>query len=155
MKIFNEFKKFLARGNVIDLAVAVIIGAAFGQIVNSLVKDVIMPPIGLLLGKVDFSNLFINLSGHTYDSLDEAQKAGAPTINYGLFLNNVINFLIIAFVIFLVVKAVNRTPFKKPAVPATKNCPYCFSSIPVKATKCPHCTADLPDEETETQPARH
>lgn len=146
MKIFREFKSFIARGNVIDLAVAVIIGAAFGQIVNSLVKDIVMPPIGLLLGKVDFSNLYINLSGKTYSSLDAAQKAGAPTINYGLFINNVINFLIIAAVIFLMVRLINRTPLKKPASPETKLCPYCLSSIPVKATRCPHCTSQLSEQ---------
>lgn len=151
MKVVNEFKKFLARGNVIDLAVAVIIGAAFGQIVNSLVKDIVMPPIGLLLGKVDFSSLYLNLSGHAYSSLAAAQKAGAPTINYGIFINHVINFLIISVVIFFAIKVLNKTTVKKPAAPATKTCPYCFSSIPVKATKCAHCTADLPNEEQ--QPA--
>lgn len=146
MKTLNEFKKFLARGNVIDLAVAVIIGAAFGQIVSSLVKDIVMPPIGLLLGKVDFSSLYINLSGHVYSSLNAAQKAGAPTINYGLFINNVINFLIVSFVIFMAVKVLNKTSLQKAKPVATKTCPYCLSSIPIKATKCAHCTADLPDD---------
>lgn len=145
MKIFDEFKKFLARGNVIDLAVGIIVGTAFGQIVSSLVKDVVMPPIGLLLGKVDFSNLYINLTGHPYPNLAAAQKAGAPTINYGLFLNHVINFLIIAFVIFFAVRLINKFSLKKEDSATTKSCPYCFSSIPVQATKCAHCTADLPD----------
>ncbi|SFG68505.1 large conductance mechanosensitive channel protein MscL [Sporolactobacillus nakayamae] len=155
MKTLNEFKKFLARGNVIDLAVAVIIGAAFGQIVSSLVKDIVMPPIGLLLGKVDFSSLYINLSGHAYDSLNAAQKAGAPTINYGLFINNVINFLIVSFVIFMAIKVLNKTSLKKAKPAATKTCPYCLSSIPIKATKCAHCTADLPDDAEQEQVSSH
>ncbi|MCO7176015.1 large conductance mechanosensitive channel protein MscL [Sporolactobacillus kofuensis] len=147
VKTVNEFKKFLARGNVIDLAIAVIIGAAFGQIVNSLVKDIIMPPIGLILGQVDFSNLYLNLSGHDYSSLSAAQKAGAPTINYGLFINYIINFLIISIVIFFAVKALNRITPRKADAPSTKTCPYCLSSIPINATKCAHCTSDLPDAE--------
>ncbi|QAA22128.1 large conductance mechanosensitive channel protein MscL [Sporolactobacillus terrae] len=146
MKTLDEFKKFLARGNVIDLAIGVIIGTAFGKIVSSLVTDVIMPPIGLLLGKVDFSSLYINLSGHTYSSLEAAKKAGAPTINYGVFINNVINFIIIAFVIFCAIKMLQKATPKKETAVITKTCPYCFSSIPIKATKCAHCTADLPDE---------
>ncbi|RYM06231.1 large conductance mechanosensitive channel protein MscL [Sporolactobacillus sp. THM7-7] len=145
MKLFNEFKKFLARGNIIDLAVAVIVGGAFGQIVHSLVKDVVMPPIGLLLGKVDFSSLYVNLSGRHFDSLSEAQKAGAPTINYGLFLNSVINFLIIALVIFLALKLVNHVHAKKAEAKTTKSCPFCYSEIPIQAVKCPHCTSDLPE----------
>ncbi|WP_100487441.1 large conductance mechanosensitive channel protein MscL [Sporolactobacillus pectinivorans] len=147
MKTLAEFKKFLSRGNVIDLAVAVIIGAAFGQIINSLVKDIVMPPIGLLLGKVDFSSLYINLSGHAYGSLAAAQRAGAPTINYGTFLNTVINFLIIALIIFFAVKIVDKASHKKTASPTTKTCPYCLSLIPLRATKCPHCTADLPAQD--------
>ncbi|MFC7370219.1 large conductance mechanosensitive channel protein MscL [Fictibacillus iocasae] len=142
--MWQEFKTFIMRGNVIDLAVGVIIGAAFSKIVTSLVEDVIMPPIGLLLGKVDFSNLYVNLSGKGYSSLAEAQKAGAATINYGLFFNSLINFLIIAVVIFLVVKQVNR--FKKQEEvkePDTKECPYCLSQIPLRARKCQCCTADL------------
>ncbi|MCL1631080.1 large conductance mechanosensitive channel protein MscL [Sporolactobacillus sp. CPB3-1] len=142
----NEFRKFLARGNVIDLAVAVIIGSAFGQIVSSLVKDIVMPPIGLLLGRVDFSSLYLNLSGHAYSSLSAAQKAGAPTINYGLFLNHVINFFIISLVIFFAIKILSRTAHKQETETTTKQCPYCLSTIPVKATKCAHCTADLPDQ---------
>lgn len=147
MKILGEFRKFLARGNVIDLAVGVIVGTAFGQIVSSLVKDVVMPPIGLLLGKVDFSNLYINLTGHAYKNLAAGQKAGAPTINYGLFLNQVINFLIIALVIFLTVRMINRFSVKKAAPQKTKKCPYCQSSIPVAATKCAYCTSDLVEEQ--------
>jgi large conductance mechanosensitive channel len=142
--MIKEFREFILRGNVLDLAIAVIIGGAFGKIITSFVNDIIMPPIGLLLGGVDFSNLFINLSGQAYDSLAAAQEAGAPTINYGLFLNTVIDFIIIALVIFFVIKAANR--MKKPAVPAamtTKECPYCFTEIPIKATRCPHCTTQL------------
>ncbi|MBN1537825.1 MAG: large conductance mechanosensitive channel protein MscL [Anaerolineales bacterium] len=143
--MLKEFKDFIMRGNVLDLAVAVVIGAAFGNIVTSFVNDIIMPPIGLLLGNVDFSNLFINLSGMPYQSLAEAQNAGAPTINYGLFLNTIINFLIIALAIFLVVRTANRLqkPKEAPAEPATKDCPFCLSSVPEKATRCPHCTSQL------------
>ncbi len=147
--MWKEFKAFVMRGNVLDLAVAVIIGGAFGKIVTSLVNDVIMPPIGFLLGKVDFSNLFLNLSGTHYASLAEAQAAGAPTINYGLFLNTVIDFLIVAGVIFLVIRAVGRLQRPqeaKPAEPTTKECPYCLSVIPIRATRCAHCTSQL--EET-------
>jgi len=143
--MLKEFKEFIMRSNVLDLAVAVIIGAAFGKIVTSFVNDIIMPPIGLLLGKVDFSNLFINLSGTPYKSLAEAQSAGAPTLNYGLFLNTVIDFLIVSFIIFLVIRMANRLPKPKEAAaePTTKECPYCFTSIPIKATRCPHCTSQL------------
>ena len=142
--MFKEFKAFIMRGNVLDLAVAVIIGAAFGKIVSSLVNDVLMPPLGLLLGKMDFSSLFINLSGKDYSSLASAKAAGAATINYGLFLNAVIDFLIVAFVIFLVIRAANRLQRPKPApAPAAKECPYCFSNIPTKATRCPACTSEL------------
>jgi len=142
--MFKEFKAFIMRGNVVDLAVGIVIGGAFGQIVSSLVKDIIMPPIGLLLGKVDFSNLFISLSG-PYPSLAEAQTAGAATINYGLFLNTVINFLIVGLAIFLLVRAVNRMQPPPPltAAPSTKECPYCFTMIPLPATRCPHCTSEL------------
>ncbi len=133
------------RGSMIDLAVGIIIGAAFGKIVTSLVNDIIMPPIGLLLGRVDFSNLFIDLSGNNYLTLAEAKEAGAATLNYGLFINTVIDFLIVAFVIFLLIRQINR--FKRqeevPSAPDTKECPYCISVISVKATKCPNCTADL------------
>jgi len=142
--VLKEFKEFAMKGNVLDMAIGIIIGAAFGKIITSLVGDVIMPPIGLILGRVDFSSLFLNLSGTHYDSLAAAKTAGAATINYGLFLNNVVDFLIVAFVIFLVVRQVNR--WKKPvpaAAPATKECPYCFSAIPMKATRCPNCTSEL------------
>jgi large conductance mechanosensitive channel len=140
----KEFKEFVMRGNVMDMAVGIIIGAAFGRIVTSLVNDLIMPPIGLILGKVDFSSLFLPLSSTHYESLAAAKAAGAPTINYGIFLNAVIDFLIVAFVIFLVVKQVNRlkkTPAAAP--PNTKDCPYCKTSIPIGAVRCPNCIADL------------
>jgi len=143
--MFKEFKTFIMRGNVLDLAIAVIIGGAFGKIVTSFVNDIIMPPIGLFLGNVDFNNLFLNLSGTPYSSLAEAKKAGVPTINYGIFLNTLIDFLIIALVIFLVVRFANKLQFAKPApAPATtKECPYCFSTISMKATRCPNCTSEL------------
>jgi large conductance mechanosensitive channel len=143
--MFKEFKNFILRGNVMDLAVGVIIGAAFGKIVTSLVSDILMPPIGLLLGKVDFSNLFINLSGQTFTSLADAQKAGAPTINYGLFLNNVINFVIMALVIFILIRAVSRMTKKeeKPVEITMRDCPYCMTSISKKASRCPHCTSEI------------
>lgn len=142
--MFREFKEFAMRGNVVDLAVGVIIGAAFGAIVTSLVNDIIMPPIGLALGGLDFKDLFVSLNGQTYPTLAAAKTAGAPVLAYGSFLNTVINFLIIAFAIFLLVKQVNR--FQKPAPVAaatTKDCPYCFSVIPLKAIRCPNCTSDL------------
>jgi large conductance mechanosensitive channel len=145
--LLKEFREFVMRGNVVDLAVGFIIGAAFGKIVTSFVGDILMPPIGLALGKVDFSNLFVNLSGSTYASLADAQAAGAPTINYGLFINTLINFIIIAFVLFLVIRMMNRmqrTKEQPPAEPTTRDCPYCFSSIPIKAVKCPHCTSEIP-----------
>ena len=145
--MLKEFKAFIMRGNVLDLAVAVIIGGAFGAIVNSLVNDILMPPLGLLLGNVDFSNLFLNLSGQEYASLADAKKAGAATINYGLFLNAIVSFLIVALAIFMVVKAANKMqkpPVEAPpAPPSTKDCPYCCSSIPMKATRCPNCTSEL------------
>jgi large conductance mechanosensitive channel len=144
--MINEFKKFILRGNVLDLAVAVIIGAAFGKIITSLVNDILMPPIGLLLGNVDFSNLYVNISGRTYANLAEAKTAGAATINYGIFLNNVIDLLIVASVIFLLVQAANRLQqFNKPKTmePTTKDCPYCLSKIPTKAAKCAYCTSKI------------
>ena len=144
--MLDEFKKFIMRGNVLDLAVAVILGASFGAIVNSLVNDIIMPPIGLALGKVDFSNLFINLSGTPYATLAAAKQAGAATINYGVFLNSVISFLIVALVVFLIIRQVNRAtakPAPPPAAPTTKECPYCASTISIKATRCPECTSTL------------
>jgi large conductance mechanosensitive channel len=145
--MWKEFKAFILRGNVLDLAVAVIIGGAFGAIVNSFVNDIIMPPIGLLLGKVDFSNLFISLDGQTYESLAAAKEAGAASINYGLFINTIINFLIVALAIFVIIRAANRLMPKKaevPAEPATKDCPFCATAIPLKATRCPNCTSQLP-----------
>ena len=145
MGMLKEFKEFAVRGNVLDLAVGVIVGAAFGKIVSSLVDDVIMPPIGLILGHVDFTSLFVNLSGKPYPSLAAAKAAGAPTINYGVFLNNVVTFLIVAFVVFLIVKQFNRIRRgeEKPAEKTTKECPYCLSAIPLQATRCPHCTSEL------------
>ena len=142
--MLREFKEFIARGNVIDLAVAVVIGAAFGKIVASLVEGVIMPPIGLALGNADFSNLFIDLSGKRPASLAEAQLQGLPVIAYGQFINDVINFLIIAFIIFLIVKAVNRLRAAPPPPPNTKDCPYCLTAIPLGAKRCAACCADLP-----------
>jgi large conductance mechanosensitive channel len=144
--MLKEFKEFALKGNVVDLAIGVIIGVAFNAIVSSLVKDIIMPPIGKLLGGMDFSNLFIVLGAGNYTSLKAAQDAGAATINYGVFLNTVINFLIIAIVLFFVVKAINamkRAPAPAPAAPTTKDCPFCATAIPIKATRCPNCTSNL------------
>ena len=147
-KMAQEFKQFILRGNVIDLAVGIIIGVAFGAIVTSLVNDIIMPPIGKLLGNVDFSSLFINLSDTSYKSLAEAKAAGAPVIAYGNFINTVINFLIIALVLFIIIRVVNRLMRKEcpapPPPPPAKNCPFCLTSVPVKATRCPACTSQLP-----------
>jgi large conductance mechanosensitive channel len=140
--MLKEFKEFAMKGNVLDMAIGVIIGGAFGKIITSLVSDVLMPPLGLLLGKVDFSSLFLNLSGTPQPSLAAAKAAGAPTVNYGVFLQTVLDFIIIAFVIFMLVKQVNR--LKTPAAtsaPTTKDCPLCLSTIPIKATKCAHCTS--------------
>jgi large conductance mechanosensitive channel len=142
--MLKEFKEFAKRGNVLDMAVGVIIGAAFGQIVNSFVQDIMMPPIGRLLGHVDFSNLFITLSGAHYDTLAQAKAAGAATLNYGVFLNTIINFLIVAFAVFLLVRQVNRmVPPPAAAPPTTRDCPYCLSAVPLKAVKCAHCTSEL------------
>jgi large conductance mechanosensitive channel len=143
--MLSEFKTFLQRGNVVDLAVAVVIGAAFGAIVTSFVNDVLMPPIGLALGHINFADLFINLSGTAYPSVAAAKAAGAPTINYGVFLNTVINFIIIAFVVFLLVRSINRLTTKPApaAAPTTKECQFCALSIPIKARRCPHCTSEL------------
>jgi len=140
--MFKEFRNFIMRGNVLDLAVAVIIGAAFGKIVTSLVGDILMPPLGLALKHVDFSNLFIDLSGGNHATLAEAKAAGDVTLGYGMFLNNVIDFLIVAFVIFLIIQQANR--LKKPAAaPSTKECPFCHTTIPLAATRCPNCTSNL------------
>jgi large conductance mechanosensitive channel len=146
MGMIKEFKEFAVKGNVLDLAVGVIIGAAFGKIVSSLVDDILMPPIGLLLGKVDFANLFWNLGEKPVATVAAAKAAGVPTVNYGIFLNNVISFLIVAFVVFLIVKQFNRLRRQEPApavAPTTRECPYCLSTIPLKATRCPHCTSEL------------
>jgi large conductance mechanosensitive channel len=140
--MLKEFKEFAMRGNVMDMAIGIIIGAAFGKIISSLVSDVLMPPIGKLMGGVDFSNLFISLSGGSHASLEAAKAAGAATINYGVFINTVIDFVIVAFVIFLFVKAMNKAKRKQAATeaaPTTKSCPECMMEIPVKATRCGHC----------------
>jgi large conductance mechanosensitive channel len=147
--MLKEFKEFAMRGNVVDMAVGIIIGAAFGTIVKSLVSDVIMPPIGLLLGNVNFENLFIVLKqgmiAAPYASLAEAQEAGAVTVNYGTFINTIISFIIVAFAVFLLIRNINKLKREKkaPAEPTTKECPYCFSNIPIKATRCPNCTSQL------------
>ncbi|WP_010240257.1 large conductance mechanosensitive channel protein MscL [Clostridium arbusti] len=141
--MWKDFKKFALKGNVIDLAVAVIIGAAFGKIVTSLVNDIIMPPLGLVLGKVDFTELYINLGSKSYTSLAQAKAAGAPTINFGVFLNNIIQFLIIAFSIFIVIKQLDRFKKKEEKVKVEKKCPYCYTNISIEATRCPHCTSVL------------
>ena len=143
-KMLKEFKEFALRGNVLDMAIGIILGVAFGRIVTSFVEDILMPPLGLLLGKVDFSNLFLSLTGRHFDTIAAAKAAGAPTLNYGLFVNHILNFLIVAFAIFLLVRQVNR--LKRPAeaaAPATRECPLCLSPIPLKATKCAHCTAEV------------
>lgn len=142
--MFKEFKEFIARGSVMDLAIGIVIGAAFGKIITSFVSDILMPPIGLVLGKVDFSNLYINLSGGHYDTLKAAKEAGAATINYGLFLGTIVDFLIVAFAIFLVIRQINRMKRKQEeAAPDTKECTYCRSNISINAIKCPHCTSEL------------
>ena len=142
--MFGEFKQFIQRGNVVDLAVGVVIGVAFGKIVTSFVEDILMPPIGLALGNVDFSNLFINLSGKDYPSVAAAKAAGAATLNYGIFFNSILNFVIIAFAVFLLVRQINRMQSPAPAAaPSTKDCPYCLSAIPLKAMKCAHCTSEV------------
>ena len=142
--MLKEFKEFAMKGNVIDMAVGIIIGAAFGKIVTSFVNDILTPPIGRVIGKMDFSNLFINLSGQEYASLAEAKKAGAATINYGVFLNATIDFVIVAFALFLLIRQINRLKRQQPAAaPTVKDCSYCFSSIPLKAVRCPQCTSEL------------
>jgi len=144
--MLKEFKEFAMRGNVMDMAIGIILGAAFGKIVSSFVGDLLMPPIGMLLGNVDFSSLFLVLGGGSYGSLAEAKEAGAATLNYGVFINTVLDFLIVAFAIFIVVRQMNRLKKKEeapPAAPTTKDCPHCLSSIPIKATRCAHCTSQL------------
>ena len=143
--MLKEFREFAMRGNVVDMAVGIVIGAAFGKIVSSLVSDIIMPPIGVLLGGVDFSEIYLNLSGGDYASLAAAQEAGAATMNFGVFINTVLDFVIVAFAIFMVIRAMNRMKRKEeaPAEVTTKECPRCLSEIPIKATRCAHCTTDL------------
>jgi len=141
--MFKEFKQFAMRGNVIDLAVGVIIGAAFGAVVTSMVNDVIMPPIGKLMGNVDFKDFFVALDGGAYRTLEEVKKAGVPAIAYGNFINTIINFLIVAFAVFLLVRQVNRFSAPPPAAATMKDCRFCGMSIPIKATRCPHCTSEL------------
>ena len=144
MGMVKEFRDFAMRGNVLDMAIGIILGLAFGKIVTSLVNDIIMPPVGMLLGGVDFTNMFISLTAQPFASLAEAQAAGAPTINYGVFINTVLDFLIVAFVIFLLVRQINKLKKEEEAaLPNTKDCPYCKESIPLQATRCPHCTSEL------------
>ncbi len=143
MIVLNEFKAFIMRGNVLDLAVAVIMGGAFGAMVNSLVNDIIMPVVGRLTGGVDFTNLFINLSGGSYSSLADAKKAGAATINYGVFINTIITFLIVGFVMFMIIRAANQLQRKPAPAPTTKTCPFCRSMIAIDATRCAFCTSQL------------
>jgi large conductance mechanosensitive channel len=142
--MLGEFREFAMHGSMLDMAVGIIIGAAFGRVVSSLVSDVLMPPIGLFTGHSDFSNRFINLSGHAYATLAEAKAAGAATINYGVFLNALFDFLIVAFVVFMLIRQVNRLKNEQQAtIPTTRDCPFCFSAIAIKATRCPHCTSAL------------
>jgi large conductance mechanosensitive channel len=143
--MLSEFKEFITRGNVLDLAIGLVMGAAFAAVVTSLVNDIVMPPIGYLLGGVNFADLFISLDGQEYESLVAAQDAGAATINYGLFINAIIIFLVVSFVIFLIIKAVNRAQREEeaPAAPTTKECPYCQSEINIDATRCAYCTSQL------------
>ncbi len=142
--VFREFRAFAMRGSMLDMAVGIIVGAAFGRVVSSLVSDIVMPPIGLLTGRSDFSNKFINLSGHVYATLAEAKSAGAATINYGVFLNALSDFLIAALVVFMLIRQVNRLKSEQEeSVAATRDCPFCLSSVAIKATRCPHCTSAL------------
>ncbi|MDO8520056.1 MAG: large conductance mechanosensitive channel protein MscL [Deltaproteobacteria bacterium] len=145
--MFKEFKEFALKGNATDMAVGIIIGGAFGKVVSSLVSDIIMPPIGILLGKIDFANFYFNLSGGRYPTLAQAKAAGAATVNYGFFLNTALDFVIVAFAVFLMVKQINKLRRRPQAIiPTIKECPLCFSSISVKAVKCPHCTGNLNDQ---------
>jgi large conductance mechanosensitive channel len=142
--VLKEFKKFIRQGNVIDMAVGFVIGAAFGKVASSFINDIVMPPIGLLLGKVDFANLYVNLSGQTFESLAKAKEAGAPVIAYGIFINAVIEFLIVALAIFFVIRQINKLKSRPaPASPTTKECPFCLSTVPLKATRCPNCTSEI------------
>jgi large conductance mechanosensitive channel len=147
--MFKEFREFAVKGNVIDMAVGIIVGAAFGKIVTSFVSDLLMPPLGLLLGKMDFSNLFIDLSGQHHGSIAAAKAAGAATLNYGIFINTVIDFLIVAFAVFLLIRQVNKLKRQPPAAaPTSKDCPYCASAIPIQASRCPNCTSQLTPSST-------
>jgi large conductance mechanosensitive channel len=148
--MFREFKEFAIRGNVVDLAVGLIIGAAFGKIVTSFVNDILMPPIGLLLGRVNFENLFVTLGGPSYASLAEAKAAGAPTVNYGVFINNVLDFILVAFAVFLLIRWINRLRRHPEAAPTptTRSCPYCLSTIPLQAIRCPQCTSEVEPQRT-------
>jgi large conductance mechanosensitive channel len=144
--MLKEFKEFAMKGNVLDMAVGIIIGAAFGKIVTVFVSEVMMPPLGLIIGKMDFSNLFIDLTGKSYATLAQAKAAGAATINYGVFINTVLDFVIVAFAVFILVRQMNRLRRQAeapPPAPATKECPFCISAIPVKATRCPQCTSEV------------
>jgi large conductance mechanosensitive channel len=142
--MLKEFKEFAMRGNVMDMAIGIVIGAAFGKIVTSFVNDVLMPPLGLLMGNSDFSNKFLTLKGESLATLDAAKEAGSVTLNYGMFVNTIIDFVIIAFAIFIIVKQLNKMKKKPaPAPPNTKDCPYCLSAIPIKATRCGHCTSEV------------
>jgi large conductance mechanosensitive channel len=141
--MLKEFKEFALRGNVLDMAIGIIIGVAFGKIITSLVNDIIMPPIGLLLGRVNFADLYLTLGGQSYPSLAAAKAAGAATINYGAFLNTILDFVIVAFAMFLIVKQVNRTFPPAPVEATTRECPFCMSQIPIKATRCPNCTSQI------------
>ncbi len=143
-RFIKEFKEFAMKGNVIDMAVGIIIGAAFGKIVSSLVSDIIMPPLGLVIGKMDFSNFFLTLSSGSYETLAQAKAAGASTLNYGIFLNNVVDFLIVSFAIFILISQINRLRRKEEPKPIdTKQCPHCISTVSLKATKCPYCTSEI------------
>jgi large conductance mechanosensitive channel len=143
--MLKEFKKFAMQGNLVDMAVAFVMGGAFGKIVTSFINDIFMPPLGMLLGKVDFAKLFIDLSGQGHATLEAAKAAGAATINYGLFVNALLDFLVVALIMFLIIKQMNklRKPAPAPVVPATKDCPFCLSAVPSKASRCPHCTSEL------------
>ena len=145
--MLGEFKEFVMRGNVMDMAIGVIIGGAFGTIVTSLIEDIIMPVISLATGGLDFNNWFVSLDGSKYATLEAAKEAGAATLNYGAFITTILNFIILAFVIFMIVKGINKLHKKEEAAPTTKKCPFCKSDIPIEATKCPHCTSDIPEEE--------
>ncbi len=148
--MLGEFRDFALRGNMLDMAVGIIIGAAFGRVVSSFVSDILMPPIGLLTGRSDFSNKFVNLSGHAYATLAEAKAAGAATINYGVFCNAFFDFLIVAFAVFTLIRQFNRLKSEQKVIASTKECPFCFSAVPIKATRCPHCTSNLTTDFTQT-----